>query len=52
MELLSASPAKMILLTPEQHQKVLLNTRVKLAWFNVGGKFVGPYIDPADQVHL
>jgi hypothetical protein len=35
-------------LTPEQHQTVLLNIKVNLVWFNVDGKFIGPYITPED----
>lgn len=38
-------PDNLILLTREQHQAVLLNPAVRLIWFNIEGKFIGPYTD-------
>jgi hypothetical protein len=56
MDLNIAHPSKMVLLTEAQHQSVLLNIKVKLTWFNTGeypnNKWVGPYIDPVDMVHV
>ena len=34
----------MILLTKEEHQKVLLNVKVNLLWTNIDGTFVGPFV--------
>jgi hypothetical protein len=40
--------ASTVLLTPAQHQLVLLNVRVNLTWKNLGGVFVGPYVTLED----
>lgn len=44
--LLNAKPENMILLSKEQHQKYLMNSKVNLVWFNVDGIFIGPYAYP------
>lgn len=43
---MTAKPEDMVLLTEEQHKKFINNTKVNLVWFNVNGKFVGPYTYP------
>ena len=37
-----------VLLTPAEHQIVLLNVKVNLTWHNVNGTFIGPYVSSAD----
>jgi hypothetical protein len=51
MPLLTDKPEEMILLTPEQHQAVMLNVATRLVWFNVNGSFVGPYVESPKPRH-
>lgn len=43
MTLLQASPDTMVLLTAEQHKSSMLDPKISLVWFNLDGKFIGPY---------